>query len=143
MKKIQKLCFLALVGLMVGTSCEKTAQNNPVPVSVAPTPCEYIEGVVIAELRRGASTPGVAYSSCETVVQIKNRNIGVQWGNLSNCLVIRNLDASLSKFNQKIYFKTFTELTWPECDPQPNGGPLDCIPVGMCINAANISTECK
>ncbi len=138
MKKIQKLCFLALVGLMVGTSCEKTPQNNPVPVPVAPTPCEYIEGVVIAEIQRGPSVPGVVYSSCETIVQIKNRNIGVQHGNLgSNCLVIRNLDASLSKFNQKIYFKTFTEEI---CEIRLQ---QYCIPVGMCINATNISTECK
>ncbi len=34
MKKIQKLCFLALVGLMVGTSCEKTPQApDPAPTS--------------------------------------------------------------------------------------------------------------
>ena len=133
MKKIQKMCFLALVGLMVGTSCEKTAQTpDPNPLD------KCIEGVVIAEIQRGPSVPGVVYSSCETIVQIKNRNIGVQHGNLgSNCLVIRNLDASLSKFNQKIYFKTFTEEI---CEIRLQ---QYCIPVGMCINAANISTECK
>ena len=43
MKKIQKLCFLALVGLMVGTSCEKTTQApDPNPQD------KCIEGVVIA-----------------------------------------------------------------------------------------------
>jgi hypothetical protein len=128
MKKIQKLCFLALVGLMVGTSCEKTSNPNPQD--------ECIEGVVIAEARGTNPTPS-SLKSCLTVVQIKNKNIGVTWGDFNNCVVITNLDVSLAKLNQKVYFKTFTEDL--QC-----GTRLDCsVPYWSCIIADNLSTQCN
>ncbi len=133
MKKIQKLCFLALVGLMVGTSCEKTTQApDPNPQD------KCIEGVVIAEYYVSPSNydPSKLYG-CETVVQIKNRNIGVLWRGYSNCVVIKNLDANLQKANQTVYFKTFTEA--PQCGPWL----AICIPVTSCIIATNLSTKCE
>ena len=133
MKKIQKLCFLALVGLMVGTSCEKTTQApDPNPQD------ECIEGVVIAESCESARNynPSIVYSG-ETIVQIKNRAIGIQWGKYSNCVTIKNLDVSLQKTNQKIYFKTFTEA--PQCGPWI----AMCSGIQSCIIATNISTKCE
>ncbi len=129
MKKIQKLCFLALVGLMVGTSCEKTpATPNPQD--------DCIEGVVIAENPR-TTTPN-ALVACETVVQIKNRNIGEKFMSYDNCVVIRNLGTSLNKLNQKVYFKTFTEDS--QCGPWQM---LYLTPPASCIIVTNLSTKCE
>lgn len=128
MKKMQKLCFLALLGLMVGTSCEKTSNPDP------QTDC--IEGVVIAEKRGTDPTPN-SLPNCFTVVQIKNKNIGVTWGNFNNCVVITNLDADLAKLNQKIYFKTFTENL-------QFGVRTDCsAPYSSFIIVDNLSTQCN
>ncbi len=132
MKKIQKLCFLALVGLMVGTSCEKKqAAPDPNPQD------KCIEGVVVAE--RYVTTnynPSILYA-CETIVQIKNRTMGVQFGKYSNCVVIRNLDVSLQKTNQKVYFETFTEMNG--CGAQL----AICSGIHSCIIATNLSTKCE
>ncbi len=128
MKKIQKMCFLALVGLMVGTSCEKT--NDPDPQT------DCIEGVVIAERRGTNPDPSLSYS-CRTIVQIKNRSIGVQIGNYDNCVIIKNLDVNLAKLNQKVYFRTFTDV--PETE-----GRTDCFAnIDKVINATDISTQCN
>ncbi len=130
MKKLQKMCFLALVGLMVGTSCEKTTNSAPDPET------DCIEGVVIAEKRGTNSDPLLSYS-CRTIVQIKNRSIGVQIGNYDNCVVIHNLDVNLAKLNQKVYFRTFTDA------PQ-YGEHTDCFAsVSKVINATDISTQCN
>ncbi len=133
MKKIQKMCFLALVGLMVGTSCEKTpATPNPQD--------DCIEGVVIAENYR-TTTAIPNDGACTTIVQIKNRNMGETFiGNSNrsydNCVVIRNISGNLAKLNQKIYFKTFTEL---DC----GFWLANCVPVEICIIADNITTKCE
>ncbi len=133
MKKLQKLCFLALVGLMVGTSCEKTTQApDPNPQD------KCIEGVVIAEhYVRSGYNPSILYA-CETIVQIKNRTMGIQWGKYNNCVIIKNLDVSLQKINQKVYFEAFTEA--PQCGPwlaDCSGG------IQSCVIATNISTKCE
>ncbi len=132
MKKIQKLCFLALVGLMVGTSCEKTtATPDPNPQD------KCIEGIVVAENYKISTDPN-ALRTCETIVQIKNRTMGIQFGKYSNCLTISNLDVSLQKIHQKIYFKNFTET--PRCGPWQS----DCFGgLPGCIIATNISTKCE
>ncbi len=134
MKKIQKLCFLALAGLMVGTSCEKTtAIPDPNPQD------KCIEGVVVAEYDNSRNTydPSIIYA-CETIVQIKNRTMGVQFGKYNNCVIIKNLDVSLQKTNQKVYFEAFTEA--PQCGPWLS---ICSDGIQSCIIATNISTKCE
>ncbi len=108
MKKIQKLCFLALVGLMVGTSCEKTPATTPNPET------ECVEGVVIRW-------------DCPSLltVQVTNGvNIGAVYTNstgtqtYSNALTITNTQLADSlgvtyARGEKIYFSVNKNETNP------------------------------
>ena len=132
MKKIQKMCFLALIGLMVGTSCEKTSQTPPAPT----TQTDCIEGVVIAFARDTNNPDPELRYTCRTLVDIKNRNIGKKFGNYNNCLAIRNLSRNLFKLNQKVYFDDYVT---DDC----GGVQGDCFGPISCITAINLSTECK
>ena len=86
MKKIQKLCFLALVGLMVGTSCEKTApepENN------------CFKGVVIGKIRSNGG--GLAVSMEKTNLSTHT------WRGYSNVVEALGLGVNVAP-NSVIYF---------------------------------------
>jgi hypothetical protein len=115
MQTLKILGFLATIGLIAAsTACNKKSPNPQE---------ECIEGVVIAEARKMNENPDLSMI-CFTVVQIKNRNIGVNWKGFNNCVVIENLDKSKQVVGTKIFFKNYSVIDeWgyhTDCFPPPN-----------------------
>ena len=107
MKKIQKLCFLALVGLMVGTSCEKSSNPDP------QTDC--IEGVVI-----GSDCPSYLF------VSLPKGQLGSYFKNgtseYTNAITISNIqiaDKSVDlKLGDSVFFTIDTSQDPSKCMEQ-------------------------
>ena len=123
MKKIQKLRFLALIGLMVGTSCEKS--------STTPTPqTDCIEGVVI-----GSDCPSYLFVSVpkgQLGSYFKDNN-GVEYNNAISISNIQIADMNVDiKLGASVFFKLDT-----------NQSPSKCMEIRPCLMAFPIPNPQK
>jgi hypothetical protein len=95
MKNLKIFCLLAFVGLVAGGSGCKKSQEVPQP--------SCIEGVVIGNDNG---------KTCRYVVQILNREIGVEYREgkkkYTNCVVIDELTPEYYIVGKKVYFTEFT-----------------------------------